>query len=387
MRSSLAVLTGVLLCGCAAGGARLPPEPPPDPVHLSLGVLPIRPDAQLNSEIADGLRMSHLFSSVKAVSSFESPDVDVFISIVHNMRGFKRPSAMWPDVTAFSARSRKRLYTGKSRCGGFDKYCLNTENIAADLARALGPGTEIYASLLAERAERQSGAPSPSPAPSLSSDADRPKIRQAEDPDKFALVIGIGKYQRLPEASFAVRDAQTVREHLLALGYPSRNVILLTGDQATRTGMQKYIEEWLPRNLTKSSKLFVYYSGHGAPDPATGRAYMVPWDGDPQFLQSTAYSLSSLYASLRALKAREVLVALDSCFSGAGGRSVLAEGARPLVTKVDLGDASGGALTLLAAASGDEITTTLPAQDAARRRNREQTPTLQGSGDGVLLGE
>jgi len=42
---------------------------------------------------------------------------------------------------------------------------------------------------------------------------------------------------------------------------------------------------------------------------------------------------------------------------------------------------------LLAAASGDEITTTLPAQDAARRRNREQTPTLQGSGDGVLLGE
>ena len=104
--------------------------------------------------------------------------------------------------------------------------------------------------------------------------------------------------------------------------------------------------------------------------------------------------------------------------------SVLAEGARPLVTKIDLGDASGAALTLMAAASGDEITTTLPAQghgmftyfllkglngeardgtgrvtvgglfeylkprvqDAARRQNREQTPTLQGSGDGVLLG-
>ena len=65
-----------------------------------------------------------------------------------------------------------------------------------------------------------------------------------------------------------------------------------------------------PRNL-------VYLSGHGAPDPKSGAAYIVPWDGDPNFLETTAYPVSRLYQKLGALKAREIVVALDSCFSGA----------------------------------------------------------------------
>ena len=222
------------------------------------------------------------------------------------------------------------------------------------------------------------------------------------------MVIGIEKYANLPTAEHAERDAAAVRTHLSALGYPDRNIIYLTGGQASKAGFEKYLEAWLPRNLRETSKLFVYFSGHGAPDIQTAEAYLVPQDGDAKFIETTGYSVRRLYEKLNALKARQIIVAMDACFSGAGGRSVLAKGVRPLVTKIDTGADRAGRLTVLAAAGSDEFTGTddaqghglftyhllhalnqaqgtitvknlyddlLPrVQDAARRDNRDQTP-------------
>lgn len=254
--------------------------------------------------------------------------------------------------------------------------------------------------------------------PVASSDIDAPTRRGAERPDDFALVIGIEEYQSLPKADFGARDAMTMRRHLEALGFPARNIISLEGSQATSSKLKSYLEEWLPLNVKTTSTLFVYYSGHGAPDTKTGEAYLVPWDGDPKFLKSTALPLKRLYADLAKTKAKRVIVALDACFSGAGGRSVLAQGARPLVAKAADLSPSEGKLTILAAASGDEITGTLEeqshglftyhllkglsadpkasakslydylkprVQDDARRENREQTPVLAGSALGEPL--
>lgn len=242
------------------------------------------------------------------------------------------------------------------------------------------------------------------------SDVDTPTYKQPERADDYALVIGIGQYKSLPAADYAARDAQAMKAHLIALGYPGRNVVLLEGADATRSGIQSYVEEWLPRNVKPSSRVFVYFSGHGAPETATGEAYLVPWDGDPKFLKTSAYSARQLYESLGRLKAPQIVVALDACFSGAGGRSVLPKGARPLVSKVDEGFSAASRLSVLAAAGGDEITGSLDeqghgiftyfllkgltagkrsarelheyskplVQEEARRQNREQTPTLHG---------
>lgn len=252
-------------------------------------------------------------------------------------------------------------------------------------------------------------AASPAPASMISSDADLPTERLPVRPDDFALVVGIEDYSRLPGARYAARDADAVKAHLLALGYPERNIILLKDGQATNGALRGYIEEWLPKNAKPDSQVFVYFSGHGSPDPKSGDAYLVPWDGDAMFLKSTAFPLKTLYADLGRLKAKRVLVALDSCFSGAGGRSVLASGARPLVSHLADAAAPSG-LTVLSAASGDEITATVDAQghgaftyyllkalndgkltakaaydelkprveDEAHRQNREQTPLLLG---------
>jgi uncharacterized caspase-like protein len=110
--------------------------------------------------------------------------------------------------------------------------------------------------------------------------------------------------------------------------------------------------------VEKGSAVFVYYSGHGAPNPRTGDAYLVPYDGDPSFIDQTGYSLKRMYEALGKLPAKEIIVALDSCFSGAGGRSVLAEGARPLVMNLQTSFALSGNIKVMAAASGDQISST-----------------------------
>jgi hypothetical protein len=265
---------------------------------------------------------------------------------------------------------------------------------------------------VAAPSDARPSAPASPAAREPSSDIDAPVRRAAERPDDYALVIGIEEYQSVPKADFGARDAKTVRKHLEALGFPARNIISLEGSQATGNKLKSYLEEWLPLNVKANSTLFVYYSGHGAPDAKTGDAYLVPWDGDPKFLKSTALPLKAFYSSLAKTKAKRVIVALDACFSGAGGRSVLAQGARPLVAKTAELSPPEGKVTVLAAASGDEITGTLQeqshglftyhllkglaadpqasaqslfdylkprVQDDARRENREQTPVLAGA--------
>jgi hypothetical protein len=231
-------------------------------------------------------------------------------------------------------------------------------------ARSRVAGALASSTRIADVAARKGGkspavarAAAAAPAPQApSSSVDRPAYRAPENAANFAVVVGVEKYQNLPAADYAERDAAAVREHLLALGYPSRNIVLLKGDDAGRVGIEKYVESWLPRNAREDSTVFFYFSGHGSPDTRDGSAYLVPWDGDPKFLENTGYPLKRLYAKLNSLKARRVLVALDACFSGAGGRSVLAKGVRPLVGKVDAAEGEVGKLVVLSAAGPDEVT-------------------------------
>ncbi|MBI5245218.1 MAG: caspase family protein [Elusimicrobia bacterium] len=297
-----------------------------------------------------------------------------------------------------------------SRDGQWLAAAGNDGKISAWRIRGLPPPAAVASAARqradAPRAEERPAPPAPSPVLAA--------YKAAPREDDFALVIGIEGYSTIPKADFAERDAGAVLSHIEALGVPRRNIIHLAGAQAGFASFKKYLESWLPRNVKPSSRVFFYYSGHGAPDPKTGEAFLVPWDGDPGFLSDTAYPVKRLYNALAALQAGEVVILLDACFSGAGGRSVLAQGARPLVTRVDIEKRHGGKLSLLTAASADEITTTYKeashgiftyfllkglngeakdasgrittkslfeylqprVQDEARRQNREQTPTF-----------
>ncbi len=254
------------------------------------------------------------------------------------------------------------------------------------------------------------------------SDIDKPAYHISERKNDFAVVVGIGKYLEIPDAQFAERDAEAVKNHLLAMGFPSRNVVHLSGEKAGYKAIEKFVETWLPKNTDENSRVFFYFSGHGSPDPQTGKAYLLPYDSDPNFLENTGYPISLLYSKLGILSAKEVIVIIDACFSGSGGRSVLAKGARPLVMTSDKVTVPEK-LTVFAATAGDQITSTLEeqghgtftyyflkgiggdakdttgavtakglysylrpkVQDAARRQNRNQDPVLHIKDDRELV--
>ena len=186
---------------------------------------------------------------------------------------------------------------------------------------------------------------------------DLPNNKLTASKNSFAIVIGIEKYrQKLPKADFAASDAKTVTNYLVkALGYPEENVITLTNENAAKSDLEKYLSSWLRNNVEKDSNVFIYYSGHGAPNPKTGDAYLVPYDGDPAFIADTGYSLKQLYANLARLPAKQVVVALDSCFSGAGGKSVAAPGSRALVRTEKT---TAGNLVVMTASADDQISST-----------------------------
>ena len=213
-----------------------------------------------------------------------------------------------------------------------------------------------------QNASRQKADP---PSAVRTSDVDvMPTTRVGGKVNGYAIVIGIEQYrQKLPPADFAAHDAKLVAEYLSkVMGYPEENIVTIVNDHATKGDFEKYFEKWLPNNVEPGATVFVYYSGHGAPNPKTGDAYLVPYDGDPAFIDETGYSLKRLYAALGKLPAKEVIVALDSCFSGAGGRSVLAKGARPLVMNLDTAAAPAKNVTILAASSGSQISSTYDEQ-------------------------
>jgi N-acetylneuraminic acid mutarotase len=249
--------------------------------------------------------------------------------------------------------------------------------------------------------------PAPAPVPHFAS-------KGAERPHDFALVVGVGYYKSLPAADFAENDAREMAGALGALGVPEENVVVLTGAKATLSEVSKYVEEWLPRRVSKDSRVYFYFSGHGAPDVKDGSAYLMPWDGDAAFVKSTGFPLTRLYAALSDLPVARVVAMLDSCFSGAGGRSVLVAGARPLVT-VQLPKVASPKISVLTASESEEIAGSFPERGHglfsyyllqglngaakpegsehltlddlygyvhkhviidARRQNREQTPTM-----------
>jgi uncharacterized caspase-like protein len=150
-------------------------------------------------------------------------------------------------------------------------------------------------------------------------------------PDDFAIVVGIEDYQALPVSSFGLNDAASISRAFIEIGVPEQNIVVLSDSRASLSAILKYVEGWLPKRVKPASRVYFYFSGHGSPDSGSGSPYLMPWDADSAFVTSTGYSLSRLYESLADLPSRESLVILDSCFSGAGGRSVIASGMRPLI--------------------------------------------------------
>ncbi|MCX5787747.1 MAG: caspase family protein, partial [Elusimicrobia bacterium] len=196
-----------------------------------------------------------------------------------------------PGTPAFERLQETKGRGRRLTPGGLEDFASRWLLSEADIPSALmkasrmrlgGARAEASAPAEAAAAVAQRSAP-PAAAAESRSDVDEYPPPAAAQPRRHAVVIGVERYrEQLPKADYAEADARAFAEYAKrVLGVPEENVALLTGERATRGDFEKYFERWLPNHVDKGGQVYVYYSGHGAPDAANGNAYLDPYDGDP----------------------------------------------------------------------------------------------------------
>jgi hypothetical protein len=188
-----------------------------------------------------------------------------------------------------------------------------------------------------------------------------PFVAGSPQPAAYAVIVGVERYRDAPPATGATIDAD--RYAALAtrtLGIPESHVRVLRDDRATGNDIDKELA-WVASSVPARGRIYFFFSGHGAPDPSTGTSYLVPYDGDPKALEPTALAMPKLLERLSASRAGEVFAVVDACFSGAGGRSVLPAGMRPLVAVREIPPAAK--VALFTSASGAQTSGPAPGGD------------------------
>ncbi len=180
------------------------------------------------------------------------------------------------------------------------------------------------------------------------------------------MIIGNANYGRqgkdIPDVTPAYADAAAMRQYVTeALGIREGNIIDLrdsTSAQLVRVFGSKdnhkgQLHDWV---LPSRSRVFVYYSGHGAPAGDEGTPYLVPSDADAARINLNGYPLSTLYDNLGKLPARSVTVVLEACFSGVSQAGSLLGNMSPIAIRPK-GVSIPPNVTVIAAGSVDQMAT------------------------------
>jgi hypothetical protein len=196
------------------------------------------------------------------------------------------------------------------------------------------------------------------PPPPLASDVDRVVPPSGSSrPDALAVVLGVERYASAPRASYAAEDARTAARYFEhTLGIPAPRIQLLVDGDVTLGQMHRIFgpDGWIARRANEDSQVFVFFAGHGVSTGAGFAPYLVPADGDLNYVEQTGLPLDRLIEWLLALDNRSTTLFIDACFSGLTREGQgLFEAARPLVVTPSRRRPSG--LSLYSAARGTQL--------------------------------
>ena len=183
--------------------------------------------------------------------------------------------------------------------------------------------------------------------------------------DAVAIVIGNKNYTNadVPEVTFAHRDAAVMEQYLTKMmGYPDVIVetdatqgkfFALFGTDKKNGKLQDYVR-------TGQSDVFIYYSGHGAPDPESKDGYFVPTDCDPSMVDVNGYSLALFYEKINSLGAKSVTVVIDACFSGSSDQGMLLKNISPVGIRVHDASQMADNIAVFTSSSGEQVSSWYP---------------------------
>lgn len=141
-----------------------------------------------------------------------------------------------------------------------------------------------------------------------------------EDPNKFALVIGIEDYSSIVNVKYASNSAHLFKEVLTnRLGVPKQQVRFLANDQATTYKIQSEMEQLIGsvNRFGEGAKIYFYYVGHGVPHQKELEAYILPSDLQANDVYKQDFlKIDNMLNKLTADTNAELIAFVDTCFSG-----------------------------------------------------------------------
>lgn len=151
-------------------------------------------------------------------------------------------------------------------------------------------------------------------------------IRASIPPDKgqqiHILAVGINEYNDpvIPSTTYADSDADAFAK-LWGNAVPRQNIHLLTNNKATLSAIRQTIRNGLSK-AGQEDTVYLFFAGHGdAVELKEGKTTsgLLPYDARCNQVE-TYYQLPALMEDLREnVKARNLLLVLDCCHSGAAG--------------------------------------------------------------------
>lgn len=205
-----------------------------------------------------------------------------------------------------------------------------------------------------------------------SANVDTPPRTGQRRPDAIGVVIGNKNYRSptLPAVKFAAQDAAIMKRYLVdSLGYDESNIILMRDasfiDMVKLFGDAQDHRGILYNRVRKgTSEVFIYYSGHGAPDTNTKKAYLIPADADPTVIRLTSYALDTLYMNLAKLNKekmpKSITIVLDSCFSGGSQEGMIIPDASPIFIETTTSSLNQKNTAVFTSAKGNQISSWYP---------------------------
>jgi len=140
---------------------------------------------------------------------------------------------------------------------------------------------------------------------------------------KWAVIIGVNKYQRAASLRCSVADAKALNEVLTsaACGFPAENIRLLVdgaqGDSLpNRSNLIAALSSWL-RLAGPEDLVLVYFTGHGKDNG--NESFLLPCDVIEGDLLLTGVPISYVRQQLELCKAKRKILVLDMCHSGGKG--------------------------------------------------------------------
>ncbi|MES9904054.1 MAG: caspase family protein [Sedimenticola sp.] len=200
-------------------------------------------------------------------------------------------------------------------------------------------------------------------------DVDR-NIPQGEQGGRYdvAVLVANRTYRRdgIPEVAYAHNDMAVLKNYLITtMGFDPANI--LTEKDATKGTFEtlfgskgEHKGKLFDYVRPGKSKVFVYYVGHGAPHPETGDGFFVPVDADPDYVATSGYAVSTFYQNLRKLPAKELIVVMDTCFSGRTPKGLLLKNVSPALLKVKETVAGIKEGVVITSARGDQLSSWYP---------------------------